>query len=154
MSFKYYQVLEHEGGDKGDPDASKVMALKDLMPKTYRGDLTSKKTVKAKSVVQFVIVGRDRETDEEWEFISKEELTDMLNEIEVKNSSTKNGLSAAYDYSNMWGLVPILGLRSRNLCLLDKYRDLIDDFKGESGREYTTFPRLGLERKFAITIML
>ena len=154
FEFQNYQVQEHDGGSNQDPDASRTMALKDLMPKAYRGELTVRRTVKTKSVVQFVIVGRSRGTDDEWEFISKEELTDMLNEIEVKNSSTKNGLSTAYDYSNMWGLVPILGLRSRNLCLLDKYRELIDAFGEEGEKEYTTFPRLGLERKFAITIML
>ena len=71
----------------------------------------------------------------------------------MKNASTKNGLSAAYDYSNMWGLVPILGLRASNLRTLDQYRDTIDEFPSHD-KEYTTFPRLGLERKYALTIML
>ena len=51
FEFQNYQVQEHGSGDNQDPDASRTMALKDLMPKAYRGDLTVRKTVKAKLVV-------------------------------------------------------------------------------------------------------
>lgn len=126
LDFEYqrHQVMQY-GETPEDLDESRNMVLKDLMLKQYRGEVTSSKTVRAKAIVQFVVVRRDRRSNKDWEFVQKQEFMDLLNEMEYKNSKEKNSLSAALEYNNMWGLVPILGLRIQNLSLLDRFRDQI-----------------------------
>ena len=151
FEFQRQQLVQYESND--DPDKSRDLALRDLMPRQYRTEVGASKLVRAKTIVQFVVVRRDKGSSEEWEFLEKPEFMSLLNDIEHNNCVQKNGLSAALEYNNMWGLVPILGLRIRNLSLLDRFRDQIDQFQSNHS-EYTTFPKLGLDRKFAITIML
>lgn len=150
--YQKHQIMQY-GESVEDLDKSRDMALKDLMPKQYRSEIGTGKVVRAKAIVQFVVVRRERDSSGEWEFPGKQEFMDLLNKIEHKNSIDRNGVSAALEYNNMWGLVPILGLRIRNLALLDRFRDQIDQYQ-DGVAEYTTFPKLGLDRKFAITIML
>ena len=155
LQYEFQQgALVSSQDEVNDLDKSRDFALKDLMPKKYRNDPGAGRTVRAKGIVQFVVVKKNKDQDDgDWEFPDRQEFIDLLNTIEARNSATKNGYSAALEYNNMWGQVPILGLRIRNLVLLDGFRDQIDDFQCPVA-EYTTFPKLGLDRKFAITIML
>ena len=147
-------ILTNPGKEAENLDKSRDLALKDLMPKKYRNDPGACRTVRAKGIVQFVVVKRNKDQEDgDWEFPDRQEFIDLLNTIEARNSASKNGYSATLEYNNMWGQVPILGLRIKSLVLLDGFRNQIDDFQCPMA-EYTTFPKLGLDRKFAITIML
>ena len=154
-AFEFQRDATNQGVGDDDMDASRDVHLSDLMPKRYKRDPDANKVVRAKAIVQFVLVKRERgtEVDQDWEFASKEEMDDMVAEMENENAKKRNGLSKALEYNNMWGQVPILGLRVRDLLLLDRFRDEIDNFICPIN-EFTTFPKLGLERKFATTIML
>lgn len=103
-------------------------------------------------MIQFVIMRRRGGSEEEWEFFPRKTLEDLINAIESRNASSSNGLSAAFKFANMWGVVPLLGLFSMDMSLLTGYRHQVELYN--DGFEYQTFPREALDRRLALTIML
>ena len=135
-------------------DETLEVEIDDLMPEKYRGERGQNKKVKIKGVVQFVVVRREHGQDDSgWNFFPKEDFEKIMNKLEVRNSIAKNSHSMALDYSNMWGKIPILGMRANMPKLSKLFRQDIDHLE-DPVYQYTTFPRLGLNRTLAITIML
>lgn len=128
--------------------------MAELMPERYRSEKGMDRKVKLKGTVQFIVMRRRRNSGEEWGFFSKPEFEGLMNKIEVLNSTAKNSYSMSLDYSNMWGKVPIIGMRAAMPKLSQLFRQGIDSFGADPLYEYTTFPRIGLTRKLAITMML
>ena len=95
----------------------------------------------------------DADEDMAWTFFSKTDFERLLNDIENANSLCKNGISAALDYGNMWGNIPLLGMRANKMKLVKQFLQKIEDYDNEH-YSYTTFPRIGLNKKLALTAMI
>ena len=150
-----YQAVSVETGAEGNPDQTVEIELDQLMPEQYRGNAEQKKKIRAKGTIQFVVMREEKGqiSDDAWGFFPREELEKIINNIEVANSLKKNGLSIALDYANMWGNIPIIGLRASHLDAAYLFREEIEHYDCPN-YTYTTFPRAGLTKKLAFTAML
>ena len=111
--------------------------------------------IKTKGIIQFVIMRRpkDGEDDEEWQIFDRKTLEGLINSIESNNARAGNGLSDAFRYANMWGKVPVIGLYSSSLEMMNAYRHQIELYS-KNDFVYQTFPRQVLNRRLALTMML
>ena len=131
-------------------DDTREVDLAQLLPR----ECNSKKKIitRTKGIIQYVIMRRKTRSDL-WDLFSKRELETLLNYVEAGNAKSGNGLSKALKYGNMWGEVPLLGLYSNNLSRMNAYRFEIEKFD-KDGFMYQTFPRLALNRRLALTMMM
>ena len=132
-------------------DQSQEIDLNMLLPNSCK-KFGNNRRFKARGMIQFVIMRRTEGSGEEWEFFPRKSLENLINAIEGRNASSGNGLSGAFKFANMWGVVPLLGLYSSDMGLLTGYRHQVELFN--DGFEYQTFPREALDRRLALTVML
>jgi hypothetical protein len=125
--------------------------IQDLLPGGFHKDLESRK-IKIKGVIQFVLARRPRGQEAGWEFFDKEILMDMMIKIQMNLVDEGSTASKAFEYANLWGGVPVIGLNASCINHLIAFRKEIEEFSNEF--EYHTFPRAALLSKVAVTALL
>ena len=146
-----YSVQRNKRDHLPQLDQSQEVDLNLLLPNACKRTGTNRK-FKARGMIQFVIMRRPEGSGDEWEFFPRKSLENLINAIEGRNASSSNGLSGAFKFANMWGVVPLLGLYSTDMGLLTGYRHQVELYNDVF--EYQTFPREALDRRLALTIML
>jgi hypothetical protein len=122
-----------------------------MLPAAFNQNLGGRQ-ITMKGVTQFIVARKPRESDSAWEFFPKEILSDLILKVQISLAEERSVAARAFEYANMWGSVPVIGLNVNVPQHMMAFRKEIEEFSNEY--DYHTFPRAALLNKVAVTALL
>ena len=156
MDFQASANLDHNTSI--DLDESRVFDMRDLVSSEI--DVRSGAQVRARDVVQFVILARKRHPSPapekvatRWSIPTPQEFYDLLNRSECYMIQKRLPCYKAQKWINLWGKVGLVGLSPKHPQYLEDYRTVIEGQPSEH-LTFTIFPRDAVDNRGSISVLL